>query len=651
MSPFVRSLALTGVLAATVPAGARVVAQSPSPAESADRVLGARSFVSGEGPEWAPDGGSIMFQSSLGGAPGLWSLRPDGGFPTRLVANLGTVPYQSSYMPRWSPDGAWIAYASARTGATELWLWSARDGRDIQLTRLGQTRINSMSWSPDGRSIAFAGDRNGSYDIWRVTVPAGEVERLTSDPRYEVFPSWTPDGSTILYVQLDERWVDHDVMALPAAGGRARLVVRDTSFFDYGAGRTFGYPMVSPDGRSVLFRSHRSGWINYWIVPLAGGTPRALAAEPADQAQAAWSPDGRSVAFVSNRNGTHDLRVASAAGGPARVVAAPPGGQGVVANPAWSPDGRRLAFTLATPTDPGDLYVVAAEGGTPARLTNSTPGGNATAALVRPEKVTYRSGGFEINAYLYRPASIAPGARLPGILYIHGGPTSQFNDTYQAQVQFLVQQGYVVLLPNIRGSSGYGRAFEDANNRDWGHGDLEDVKAGAEYLKGLPYVNGARLGITGTSYGGCMTMSAVAFAPGYFQAAVAASGYGDWLDFYSEQEIRHVKLLDYEFGPLGPATEAIYRRNSPYFSIAAVQTPIMLVHGEGQFPNSHASRRFAAELERHYKVFRYQTYPGENYYVSGGANQRRLFLDLLAFFDLYLKDGAGRATAAAGGSR
>lgn len=652
MSRIAPSLIAAGIVVlAAGPVAEPAAAQRLSPAETADRVLGFRSFVGGDGPEWSPDGASITFQSGLGGAAGLWSVRPDGGFPTRLVANLGTLPYQSTYMPRWSPTGDWVAYASARTGATEIWLWSARDGREVQLTRLGQTRINSMSWSPDGRAIAFAGDRHGSYDIWRVSVPGGDVTRLTSDPRYEVFPTWTPDGRTILYVQLDERWVDHDVMAMPAGGGQARLVVRDTSFFDYGAGRTFGYPMVSPDGGSVLFRSHRSGWINYWVAPLAGGAPRAIAAEAADQSQAAWSPDGRSIAFVSNRNGTHDLRVVPASGGTPRVVAAP-AGLGVVAAPAWSPDGRRLAYTLTTPTDPADLYVVAAAGGTPTRLTTSTPGGNAAATLVSPEKIVYRSGPYEINAYLYRPANIPAGTRLPAILYIHGGPTSQFNDTYQAQVQFLVQQGYVLLLPNIRGSSGYGRAFEDANNQDWGHGDLEDVKAGAEYLKRLPYVNGSRIGITGTSYGGCMTMSAVAFAPGFFQAAVAASGYGDWIDFYSEQEYRHVKLLDYEFGPLTPATEAIYRRNSPYFSIKAVETPIMLVHGEGQFPGSHASRKFATELERHYKVFRYQTYPGENYYVSGTANQRKMFLDMLDFFDLYLKDGSSPAvTTAGGGSR
>jgi dipeptidyl aminopeptidase/acylaminoacyl peptidase len=628
-------------------------APSPSPGIVADQVLAVRSVIGGEELQWSPDGSSILFQSTLGGSAGLWSIAPtERGFPTRLAQNLGPLPYQSNYMPHWSPTGEWVAYASAKSGNTEIWLWSPRDGREWMLTRLGQTRINSMSWSPDGKWIAFAGDRYGSYDIWRVAVPSGDAERLTSDERYEVFPTWTPDATTILYVRLDERWVDHDVLALPAGGGPARLVVRDTSFFDYGAGRTFGYPMSSPDGRWVLFRSHRNGWINYWVAPIDGAAaPRAVAAEPADQSQGRWSPDGRWIAFVSNRNGTHDLRLVAAGGGTPRIVSAP-AGMGVVANPAWSPDGRHLAFTMGSPTEAPDLYVTAVAGGPLTRLTHSMPSSGLASQLVAPEKITYRSpDGFDIPAYLYRPANLPAGARVPAILYIHGGPTSQFNDTYQAQVQFFVRQGYVVLLPNIRGSSGYGRAFEDANNRDWGHGDLEDVKAGAEYLKRLPYVNPERLGITGTSYGGCMTLSAVAFAPGFFQAAVAASGYGDWIDFYQEQEFRHLKLLDYEFGPLGPETEAVYRRNSPYFSIAKVRTPILLVHGEGRFPGSHASRKFAAELERHYKVFRYRTYPNENYYVSAAANQRQMWLDMLEFFDLYLKDRSPSPAVATGSHR
>ena len=193
--------------------------------------------------------------------------------------------------------------------------------------------------------------RFGSFAIWTVALADGAVRRLTTSDFFEVSPEWTPDGRHIVYVLADDRWVDHDIMIVPAAGGAARVVASDRGFFDYGTigtRSTFGAPLVSPDGTSLLFRSTRSGWTNYWMVPVAGGEPQALAAEPADQSDARWSPDGRSVAFVSNRNGTLDLRVVAAGGGTPRVVV--PVTSGVVGSPAWSPDSRRIAYTFATST-------------------------------------------------------------------------------------------------------------------------------------------------------------------------------------------------------------------------------------------------------------------------------------------------------------
>ena len=100
------------------------------------------------------------------------------------------------------------------------------------------------------------------------------MQRISSDTRYEMQPSWTPDGKTVLYVRMDERWLNHDVMAVGPTGGDARVVIQDRDFFDYRVGAEFGPAQVSPDGSQVLFRSHRSNWLNWWIVPLAGGRPR-----------------------------------------------------------------------------------------------------------------------------------------------------------------------------------------------------------------------------------------------------------------------------------------------------------------------------------------------------------------------------------------
>jgi dipeptidyl aminopeptidase/acylaminoacyl peptidase len=273
--------------------------------------------------------------------------------------------------------------------------------------------------------------------------------------------------------------VDHDVFAMAPDGGPARLVLADKDFFDYRQGASFGFVQVSPDGKTAMFRSQRSGWANYWLVPLAGaGVPRQLAREAADQSDARWSPDGSQVLFLSMTNGTQSLKVAPAGGGGATTVVGP--GAGIVARAEWSPDGRRISYSFGTSTRANDLYVVDAAGGTPRRLTAADPDGSLAADLIEPEKISWKNDGLTINAYLYKPRHLAAGTRAPVIMYVHGGPTSQFSDNFQLQAQFFASRGYAVLAPNVRGSSGYGKAFEDANNRDWGHGDLRDVIAGVE---------------------------------------------------------------------------------------------------------------------------------------------------------------------------
>jgi Tol biopolymer transport system component len=262
------------------------------------------------------------------------------------------VPFQLAQYPRWSPTGEWISFVSDKgndSGAPDIWLWSARTGRQIRLTHL-EARIGWTSWSPDGKWIAFSGGLAGNYDIWKAAVPSGETTRLTTDPRYEVVPTWTPDSQRIVYVAADERWVDHDVMEMSADGRDARLIVGDTDFFDYQTSGTpaFGAPLVSPDGRTLLFRSWRSGWINLWTVPMTGARPTPLAPESWDQSEGRWSPDGRQIAFISNHNGTCQLRVATMAGGDPRTLVGPT--MGVVSGIEWAPDGQRISYALETPT-------------------------------------------------------------------------------------------------------------------------------------------------------------------------------------------------------------------------------------------------------------------------------------------------------------
>ncbi len=605
-----------------------------------DQLLAIRSVCGAESPHWSMDGSRVVFVSSLGGTPELWSAPAGGGPLSRLSVGLGGVGHLATFMPTRSPVSDRVAYVSAKTGADEVWLWSPDGSPDRQVTRLG-ARIEAIAWSPTGDALAVASNARGTFDIYHVEIGTGATRRITEDARFEVYPQFTPDGR-IVYVRLNQTWTDHDVVLMNADGSEPRVVLQDTDFFDYHYGRTFGYPLVSPNGRWLLYRTDRSGWFNIWIAPVDGRSePRQIALAAAEQSDAAWSPDGSSIAYVLDQNGTVDLRVVAGpeAGTPAgdpRVLVSP--AMGVCQAPAWSPDGRYLSYLYGSVTSPNDVWVVDVAEGEARPLTASMLGGGVADRLVSPEKIAYASfDGERIHAYLYRPKRRQPGQRFPGLLWIHGGPTNHFADTFQPTVQYFVQAGYVVLLPNFRGSSGYGRRFEDLNNRDWGHGDLQDVVQGVEYLKTLDDVDPDSFGITGTSYGGIMSMAAVAFAPpGVFKAAIPCSGYGDFMQMVGEQELRHVKLLEYELGD--PERDRdVYHYVSPIHHLANATTPCFLIQGEGRYPGSTSSIDFGLALEALYKPFWYKAYPGETYYVANPVNVKQQLRDMQDFLDLYLK--------------
>lgn len=581
---------------------------------------------------WLEDGERVMYK--IGGAISLINVIDKSSESLPSFSLGGTGHFLRSQNIKLSPQGDQFAYVSNKEGNPEIWLHSVGSGEDRKLTNLGQAAINALSWSSDGTWITFSGNRYGNYDIWKVSVDSGQVHRMTSGDLYEVYPSFTPDGNHILYVKLNKAWTTHDVIKIDAKdASNPQTLVQDKDFFDYHYGAAFGFPEISPDGDRFLFRSQRSGWINYWVQSLDGGKATPLHQEQADQSNAMWSPDGSKVLFTSNHNGTHVLNVASMTDDSNTKLVDPK--MGVVSEASWSPDGKRIIYALETPASPNDIFVVNSDGSNQRQLTNAAPMDNYQQRLTQPKKINYEStDGLTISAYLYEPPK--PGT-YPGIMWIHGGPTGQFNDTFQPEVQYFVNNGYVVLQPNIRGSSGYGKAFEKANQKCWGHCDLEDVRKGVEYLKTLDKIDPDEMGIHGTSYGGIMSMAAAAFAPDLFQASVPASGYGDWVSFYhNPNELRHYKLSNYELGPFGE-NEDIWKAASAIYSVDQIKTPMFLVHGEGKYPPSPQSEQFAKELEAHYKTFKYKAYPNENYYVRGKENRIQMLQDIREFLDKFLK--------------
>lgn len=614
-----------------------------------ERLVAIRSMVGGDGrslygrphgPQWTPDGTKILIE----GRGSLWEVSVEGGDPVLLPVHGGT--------PLYSPTGEWLAF----TSGGEIYLWPrGESGEGSRLTALG-SRVTSMAWSPDGRHIAFISDRHGSRDLWLVTVPEGRVRQLTSDERFDGFPSWSPDSRTVYFQRMDEWWVDHVILAISVDGGTPRLVTEDRGFFDYTYGSRFGQPAVSPDGQQIMFPSFRGGWINQWVVPVAGGDARPVSVTEADQDHAAWSPDGHRIVFTSNHDGTIRLNLVASEGGDPEVLFDP--GMGFIRNPSWSPDGSWVAFVLGTPTLPQELYIISVETGQTRRLTHSVPDPSIEDELVVPEKVRYPStDGLMISAYLYRPPGLAEGAPAPAIIRLHGGPTAQYYDHFERNVQYYAHRGFVVFLPNVRGSSGYGWDFEHGNTGCWADCDLADVVAAAEYLRSLPEVDGENLGVYGRSYGAYLTMAAIAFAPDVFRAAIPRAGYGDRLRYMEETALSGIRLLRYEMGPF-PENEDAYRDASPTFHLADARTPTFVIegalrsrlHGAGTEPRTDTNIAFARELSRRGKVVRYRSYlRPQDGGVEYPGEKPMMLRDKADFFDAYLRTEGLEPGAVGGG--
>jgi dipeptidyl aminopeptidase/acylaminoacyl peptidase len=600
-----------------------------------ENLLAISETVAAEPIFWSGDGSAVMYIGSSAGGTALLAVPAARGKPALVCDRLGGMPFLGTHEPRISPDGRSVAFLSNAADATgeglevEIWL-EALEGETPprQLTHFGAS-INAFQWSPDASRIVLSSSSRGRYNVYTVEVATGRVTQRTDSLNYEVYPIFAGD-SRILFVRLDSTWTKHEVLALDG-GGTQTTLVRDNGFFDYHYGRTFGYPLPRPGGADFLFRSHRSGWINYWAASTVDPTvdPVALMPAEADQSDARWSPDGSRLAYIENHNGTAELRLFERASG--RILVLDGGPDCACALPAWSPDGNRIAYLRQSTVSPLGVWTVDTRSAEKICLTPP----DRDVDLVAPKKVAYSTfDGRQIHGYLYEPPGSVNG-RSPGLMWIHGGPTSQFGDTYQPWVQFFANSGYTLLLPNIRGSSGYGKEFEDLNDRDWGHDDLKDVLAGVDYMGTLGTVDIDRVGIHGTSYGGCMSMSAICWAPGVFRAAIPHAGYADWEAMFSEQELRHLQLLRYELGPF-PESADVYRYCSPIHDVASIQTPTLVVHGSGRLAKSDASRQFVEEMRRFYKAVRYRVYEDECYYVRSRDGVTQMLADMLAFLDQHL---------------
>jgi dipeptidyl aminopeptidase/acylaminoacyl peptidase len=471
-------------------------------------------------------------------------------------------------------------------------------------------------------------------------------------------------------------------LAVDLAGGHAAVLrEEDEARFWSMTGDANAGAQPSPDGKWIAFLSDRDGWDHLYLMPAPGQSGAgAVVAVPrrADASSAAladnvpsvqitkgkfeawrpqWSPDGTRVAFDANEPdhyGDRHLYVATVAGNPARAtIAAITTGRGTDIAPQWSPDGTRLVYQHTDPHNSADLWVVevgkagvAAHPGTPVRLTDSMPASMDRASFVEPEMVHYAGpDGQQVPAWMFVPKNLDRSRKHPAIVWIHGDGVNQNYDGWHVQRnyavyysfhQYLLQQGYVVIAPDYRGSIGYGRAWREGVYMDVGGNDAKDAWMAANYLKTLPFVDTGRIGVWGLSYGGFFTLIAVTDQPQLFRAAVDVAGVVDYAMYYEDPY--HGSWTASRIGTPHEHPD-VYARASPLSHVDRLERPLLVLHGTSDVnvPYLH-SVRLIDELMKHGKgeLVSFMTYPGEFHYFTREHVLRDAWHRVEAFFDAQL---------------
>jgi len=586
-------------------------------------------------PTWSPDGKSIAYISNMSGRNNLWVVPAEGGFPTQL-----TVSDQRQTAPTWSPDGKWIAYESDYDGDEQwdIFLVSPKTGKVVNLTQTREIAETAPTWSPDGRYLAYEVKPKTSaaveIDIYDMVMR--EVKHLTTNTpqdKRNSNPIWSKDGKYVVYTQEQAKGTDSNIFIADVATERSALLTPhdgDQLFFANDIS-----PTLMKDMTQLLISSNAgNGYENVALLDVSskGGPDRPylpgkikwLTKDKWEIRGHEFSPDGNHITFSANVDGNEDIYLYDVVTGKSTALPIPKGvNEPVGGHSAFSADGSRLLYYHNGPTAPGDLWVYHLAGGKSQQITHSLVGGVRSEDMVEPYLVHYpsRDGRWTISAFLYMPFNMARNGQNAAIVYIHGGPTSQTMNSFNRFVQFAVNQGYMVLAPNYRGSTGYGKEFQQANLFDMGGGDLQDVLAGVDWIKQTGHLDPKKIAVMGGSYGGYLSMMAVTKAPEVWAAAVPIVPFVNW---FTEIENEDPVLRESDLATMGDLVKnkALYDDRSPINFIDQVKAPLLLLAGghDPRCPKSETQQVVDAIKKRGGTV-EYKVYENEGHGFARVENQ------------------------------
>ncbi len=639
-------------------------------------------------PQWSPDGRLLAFTVSE------WNKKENRrDTHIHVVAATGGAAYKltngerGESAPQWSPDSRRIAFLANRDAPRpdapsaprhQIWVIPVAGGEAERVTE-EEAGVAQFRWSPDGKYIAYVvrdtpqdkaerdKRKKDRFDaivvdsgfiyshLWTINLETKEKRRVTEGSFTVSDPQWSPDGGSVLFTSSkggmqessftdisDERNTDLYI-ASATAGGAPRQITTNPGP-DYA-------PRFSPDGKWIAYLS--SDDPNSWAPKIdlvvrasdanVAAAPRNLTGKYNDSVNGApkWSPDGAAL-YAAGAEGVYGqlLKIAVAGNAAPQAIFE---SKGAYMGVDLSRDGRMLAFAFNDAKTPNDIWVASSAGRGAQRLTNFNSQ-IKDYALVATEVVRWKApDGLEIEGLLVKPLGYEQGKRYPLILQIHGGPYAQFVFGLNPRAQIFAASGYAVLLPNPRGSTGYGLKFTTANVGDWGGKDYQDLMAGVDELIKMGVADPERLAVMGGSYGGFMTFWVIT-QTNRFKAAIGHAGISDWYSFHGQSDIPG--LMEYGFGGTPWTAREVYEKWSPVRYADRVRTPLLITHGEQdrRVPIAQAEQYYRALRKRGVETV-FVRYPREGHGIAEPNHQIDLVRRQLEWFDKHLKPATTATTA------
>ena len=638
----------------------------------------------------SPDGSRVAYvvadvdKNLNRGKRSVWIVPTTGGSPQQMITSD-----KNDYSPRWSADGKWIAFLSTREGAPQIFMAGADGANPRKVTSVPEG-VSDFIWSPNGKLFAFTTDvypecqtldcvakrseaetqgkvkaviadrllyrhwdsfkRGKRSHLFVVSSEGGEPKDLTPGD-YDAPPfslgdptafDFAPDSSEIVFARNTEKAeaqsTNNDLFIVSAGGSEARRITGNNP----GSDTT---PRYSPDGRWIAYRSQlRNGYeadrFRLMLFDRKAGTAKELSTN-FDRwvGELVWAPDSQNIFIVAEDRAREMIGVASINGG-IKPLITNTASSGVT----LSSDGKTLAFTRSSLAAPTEVFAANSDGGGSRQLTQTNANLLAQLDLNKAEDFEYDGAlKAKIHGFIVKPPQFDKTKKYPMALLIHGGPQGAWLDSwgYRWNAQMWAARGYVAVLINPHGSTGYGQAFTEQISGDWGGAVYDDLMKGVDHIIKLGYVDANRLGAAGGSYGGYM-VNWILGHTNRFKALVSHAGVYNLTSMYATEELW---FTDWEFKGTPWDNPELYTKWSPHLHAKNFKTPTLVIHGELDYrvPIGEGLQLFST-LQRKGVPSKLLYYPDEGHWILKPQNSELWFKTVLDWFDQWLKPDGSTAS-------